>query len=136
MINQRANEMIMRKYRKELQAMLGDVAKIDAKVLNKAVLAGIRKIKISTPVDTGHLQRSWHFTSPRSSSNGVESTIYNNVEYAMPVNYGHRVKNKEGKTVGFIKGKFMLEKAMAEVDKALVLEFEKAVKEVKRKHGS
>jgi len=50
------------------------------------------------------------------------------------VNYGHRVVNRKGETVGFVKGKFILEKAVGKVDKQLVKEFKKEVERVNRKH--
>lgn len=64
------------------------------------------KAKDNTPVDTGHLRDDgWKRT--RASQGSV--TIYNNVEYAAHVEYGHRVKNRRGR---FVPGKKMLHRAM------------------------
>ena len=50
------------------------------------------------------------------------------------MNYGHRVVNKKGETVGWVKGQFILEKAVNKVDKALVRYFKEEVERVNRKH--
>ncbi len=50
------------------------------------------------------------------------------------MNYGHRIVNRSGKTVGWVPGQFMLEKAVNKVDKALESEFKKEVERVSRKH--
>ena len=89
------NRAAIKKFREELSSMLDDIAEIDKKVLNKAMIKGIRVVKEQTPVDTGHLQRNWHFTRPKNVCNGVESELYNNVEYAVYVNYGHRIVRKK-----------------------------------------
>lgn len=134
--NKRVNEAFIKKYRKELRAMLEDVADIDRKVLNKALLKGIRFVKRDdvTPVDTSHLIKNWFTSEAKKTSGGVEGELYNNVEYAPYVNYGHRVKNKNGETVGFIKGRYMIERTINEIDKALVREFKKEVERVNKKH--
>lgn len=134
--NKRMNEAYIKKYRRELRAMFGDIAEIDRKVLNKALLRGIRFVKREdvTPVDTSHLQKNWFVSKAVKTSNGVEGELYNNVKYAPYVNYGHRVKNKNGETVGFIKGRFMIERTVHEIDKALTNEFKKEVERVNRKH--
>ncbi len=50
------------------------------------------------------------------------------------MNYGHRIVNRKGETVGFVKGRFILQKAMDKVDKQLVKEFKKEVERVNKKH--
>jgi len=50
------------------------------------------------------------------------------------VNYGHRIVNKKGETVGFTKGRFILEKAVGKVEKEIVRLFEQEVERVNRKH--
>ncbi len=158
--NAKANKAFIEQYRKELKALTDDISKIDEKVLNQAVLAGERVAKESTPVGDypsevnfitkhgknvsfkvtkipgGHLKRNW-FTSPiKRTTGGIEKELYNNVEYAPHVNYGHRVKNKDGVVVGFVKGKFMLEKANGAVNKELVSRFKKELERVKKIHDA
>lgn len=61
----------------------------------------------------GVLRRGWKskgFKIPR----GYEATVFNNIEYAPYVEYGHRIV-KNGQTVGFVQGHHMLEKSIDEV---------------------
>jgi hypothetical protein len=134
--NKRINEAYIKKFRKELTAMLNDISEIDRKVLNKALLKGIRFVKRKdvTPVDTSNLQKNWFIRHAVKTPGGVEGELYNNAEYAPYVNYGHRVKNKNGETVGFIKGRYMIERTVNEIDKALIQGFKLEVERVNRKH--
>lgn len=113
--------------------MLGDIDVIDIKCLNKSVEAGINDVKKNTPTDTGYLKKHWRATRIHKSNSAVEKSLENNVKYAIYVNNGHRiVRNK--KTIGYVNGKFMLEKAVHVVDKSLEKEFEEEVERVNRKH--
>lgn len=134
MTNKQQNELAIKKFREELELMLEDVKAIDKKVLTKAVNAGLADVKKNTPVDTGFLRRMWFATPTLEINGGVEKELFNVADYAVYVNNGHRIV-KHGKTVGFVKGEYMLEKAMGKVDRAMVEEFKKAVEEVKRRYG-
>lgn len=169
--NQRYNQAATKKYRKELQDMLEDTSKIDAKVLTRAVNEGLADVKRNTPVGHysrtayldpfkeykfntrqikikmpgalreghelirvgGFLRKSWH--SPRivKTSKSVTKELMNSADYASYVNDGHRVVVK-GVTVGFVKGRHMLEKAISKVNKAMVREFGKEVERVNKEH--
>lgn len=157
--NQRRNKAAIEQYRKELRAMLEDVSEIDKKVLNKAVGGvGIAEAKRLTPVGVylnevnfttkdgkevrfttnqtkvgGHMRRSWGVSRTRKSGKSVSKELFNTAEYASYVNYGHRIVSNK-KTKGFVKGKFILERAIAKVDKAMVVEFNNAVKEVNKRY--
>lgn len=157
--NYRMNKAFIEKYRKELKAMLGDISNIDVKVLNKSVNYGLNEVKKNTPIGKyskmvefttkdgvhvsfttnstrvgGFLKKSWYVTPTKKTSKSVEKEMANKADYSSYVNYGHRVVNRKGVTVGFVKGNFMLEKAMNKVNKKLVEEFEKEVERVNRKH--
>jgi len=132
--NYRRNKAFIDKYRKELKAMLEDISEIDNKVLNKAVNSGAAYARRNTPVVTGFMRRSWHVMPTKKTSQGVEKELINSADYSSFVNYGHRVVNKKGETVGWVKGQFILEKAVNKVDKALVRYFKEEVERVKRKH--
>ena len=158
MSNVRENVAAINKYRAELEAALEDLTKIDMQVMRKTISAAVREAKEKTPVGKypsrvefttkdgkrvsfavtkkvgGHLRRNWFFTKVTKTKKGVKTVLYNNVEYAIPVNNGHRVKAKDGRTVGFVKGKHMLEKAVIAAEKTMAGEFKKAVEEVKKKH--
>lgn len=134
MTNKQENEIAIKKFREELELMLEDVKAIDKKVLTKAVNVGLAAAKKNTPVKTGFLRRMWFTTPTLEIKGGIEKELFNAAEYALYVNNGHRIV-RHGKTAGFVKGKFMLEKAIGKVDKAMVEEFRKEVEEVKRKYG-
>ena len=139
--NYRRNKAFIDKYRKELKAMLGDISQIDVRCLNKAVNVGLADAKKNTPVGQysggrigGFMRKSWAATPTVKTASGIEKTLINTADYSSYVNYGHRVVNRKGETVGFVKGKFILEKAMNKVDKQLVKEFKKEVERVNRKY--
>jgi len=157
--NQRANEIAIKQFRKELSAMLEDIRDIDIKCLNKAVNEGVKVAKQLTNVSEGgnivdfttrdgvhvnfttkttrvggFMRKSWRSApAVKSKSGGVTKSIVNNADYSSYVNYGHRIV-QSGVTKGFVKGQFMLEKAINKVDKVLVSEFNKEVERVNREH--
>ena len=55
----------------------------------------------NTPVDTTNLKESWE----RSGVVSGVCTVYNNVDYAAHVEYGHRVRTRSGKWVKTSSGK-------------------------------
>ena len=59
-----------------------------------------------TPVDTGLLRGSWKQTPVKANS----VTIYNNVNYGIFVEHGHRTRGGGG----FVPGQHMLKKAVEE----------------------
>lgn len=133
--NQRANQIAIKQFRKELQAMLGDITEIDIKCLNKAVNEGVAEAKRNTPVVSGFMRRNWRSApAVKSKTGGATKSIVNGADYASYVNDGHRQVNPAGETVGWVKGQFMLEKAVHKVDKALEREFKKEVERVSKEH--
>ena len=143
MSNYRTNKAAIDKFRKELKAMLGDISEIDSRVLTQAVNEGLADAKRNTPVGQyppssgrvgGFMRKSWSTTPTQKTSTGVQKEMVNTAHYAIFVNYGHRVVNRKGETVGWVPGKFILEKAIKKVEKALVRLFEREVERVNRKH--
>lgn len=133
--NQRYNQAAIKQFRKELTSMLDDITDIDIKVLNRAVNEGVADAKRNTNVVTGYMRRGWKSApAVKSRSGGATKSMVNVMDYSSYVNYGHRLVNRSGETVGFVKGQFMLEKAIRKVDKALIREFKKEVEKVNRKH--
>ncbi len=139
--NYRRNKAFIDKYRKELRAMLDDISEIDKRALNKAVNEGLADAKSNTPVVTGFMRRSWAATPTVKTNNGVEKSLINTAEYASFVNYGHRQEvGRYVPAIGkrlvrpWVKGKFILERAINRVEKALIREFKKEVERVNRKH--
>lgn len=72
----------------------------------------VRLVKKETPVDTGNLRRRWHARLDKRSGKFL-IWIENDADYAAAVNNGHRVVRAK-KTVGFAKGRYMLEKGIQE----------------------
>lgn len=143
MSNYRTNKAAIDKFRKELKAMLGDISEIDSRVLTQAVNEGLADAKRNTPVGQyppgsgrvgGFMRKSWSVTPTQKTSTGVQKEMINTADYSGFVNYGHRVVNRQGETVGWVPGKFILEKAIKKVEKALVRLFEREVERVNRKH--
>jgi len=132
--NQKYNQAAIKKFRKELEAMFGDIKDIDIKCLNKAVNEGVAEAKSNTNVVSGFMKKNWKTTPAIKTSNGVTKKLYNSMDYSSYVNYGHRLVNKSGETVGWVNGQYMLEKAINKIDKALIREFKKEVEKVNRKH--
>lgn len=73
------------------------------------------RVKEKTPKDTGHLRKEWHVGEIVHRGNEYYIEVYNNVEYAEPVEYGHRTRGGKG----FVKGAHMMELSIQEVQKRL-----------------
>lgn len=85
---------------KRLPEVSNQFLDMEAEVLNT-------RVKRLTPVKTGHLRLHWK----RTKASNAKARVYNNVEYAGHVEYGHRTKGG-----GLVKGRYMLHKAMAEMN--------------------
>lgn len=131
--NFRRNKAEIEKFQKQLKEMCDDIAEIDVKILRKSVGVGLANAKKNTPVDTGHMRRSWKM-SAKKVSGGAQAALFNIVDYSSYVNYGYRIVTKGGKTVGFVKGWFILERACSLVEKQMVKEFEKEVERINKKY--
>lgn len=135
--NQRANQAAIKQFRKELSAMLEDITEIDIKVLNRAVNEGVKVAKQNTNVVSSFMRKAWRSApAVKSKGGGATKSMVNGMDYSSYVNYGHRIVNSAGETIGWVDGQFMLEKAIGYVDRALVKEFKKEVEMVNRKHDS
>ncbi len=98
---------------KELNAALkriaADYPKEYRKFLFKEAESLKSRVKLLTPVDTGHLRNGWH-----QKTQGYSSTVYNNREYSRYVEMGHRVKIHGKFTGGVVEGAHMLRDAIDE----------------------
>lgn len=76
----------------------------------------------------GTLRRGWHVDSYSSSNGQYFIKVVNNTEYASWVEDGHRIK-RNGKTIGFVPGVFMLkiseDKIREKMDRIIEKELEK-----------
>lgn len=157
--NQRANQIAIKQYRKELKAMLDDISEIDAKIMTRAVHEGKATAVRNTPVGQrsshvhfvtkegkevdfdvkspyigGFMRKSWHVSPTKKTRKVVEKSLFNTADYSSYVNDGHRIVTRNGITVGWVDGQFMLEKAKNTVNKAIEREFKKEVERVNKKH--
>ena len=73
-------QIIDRQYPEEFKQMVIDIAE-----------QALGKAKELTPVQTGRLRDAWNLNY-RKRGDTYYIEVYNNVEYAEPVEYGHRMK--------------------------------------------
>lgn len=136
MSNYNQNKKAIENYRKELKAMSKDISKVDEKVLIIAVNKGLASARRGTPVDTGFMRKMWGTTPlKKTRKKGVEKGLYNGADYASFVDKGHRIVNKNGETIGFVKGKDILIRAEKAVRRSLRQEFKKEVERMNRRYG-
>lgn len=113
---------------KQLKEKLEQFNKFDKKSFMKNTVKEIAQelfntVKAKTPRDTGLLQDSWKMTEVVDHGSYVEITVYNPVDYASHVEYGH--KQEVGRYVPQIgkrlvrprvEGQFFLKKSVEIVD--------------------
>ena len=86
--------------------------------LKKGKNKGKKVIRVRVRYDGhvgGTLRKGWYITGVRKNGNTHFILIYNNVEYASFVEYGHRKRNNKG----WVEGRFMLTISMKEVEHSL-----------------
>ena len=69
------------------------------------------KVKEKTPKRTGRLQDSWKVGKIQKRGNEYYIEVYTNVDYAEPVEYGHRTRGGRG----FVTGRHMMQLSLEEV---------------------
>ena len=100
----RLSEIIESRYPEEFRRMVIDLA---------GQLEG--RVKGRTPVDTSRLKNAWRIGDIRKRGSEYYIEVYNNVEYAEPVEHGHRKRGGSG----FVPGAHMMELSLQEVQKRL-----------------
>lgn len=83
-------------------------------------------VKENTPVDTGALKNLWQ----RKNVGKYRQLIFNATSYSKDVEYGHRIGKGRKK---FVKGRFMLRKAIEERRIKFYRDFEKFVGKLMKK---
>jgi hypothetical protein len=95
----------------DLEEAINDmINNFDEKVSNKLGQIAdevVADTQLATPVDTGNLRRSWTRSDVEKSGTTYKVEVGTNIDYAEPVEFGHRVG-----TSGFVRGQFMLTKAV------------------------
>lgn len=101
---QALSKVLESQYPEEFRRMVVDIA---------VQLEG--KVKERTPVKTGRLQNEWHLGEIKKLGDTYYIEVYNNVEYAEPVEYGHRTRGGSG----FVAGAHMMQLSLQEVQQHL-----------------
>lgn len=90
----------------ELEMIKTRLPNAEKKFLRKVAGKVVASAKLATPVDTGFLRNSWDMEDEEHAV-----AVFNNVEYALPIETG-RANGNRGYTTGF----YMLKKAFMKID--------------------
>lgn len=95
-------------------------------------LAGrlLAKTVARTPVDTGHLRRSWQIGDIHITGTGAEVEVINTADYAMYVEYGHRTRSH----TGWVEGRFMLTISIEELERELPAILDRKLEQFIKRH--
>ncbi|ASS76819.1 hypothetical protein CIG75_18980 [Tumebacillus algifaecis] len=89
---------------RKLRRMQQDYPAFVEECIREIALRLLAKTVARTPVDTGLLRRSWQITAVRRVPGGYQVDVFNPVEYAKFVEFGHRTASG----TGWVEGRFML----------------------------
>ncbi|WP_438435409.1 HK97 gp10 family phage protein [Gorillibacterium sp. sgz500922] len=89
---------------------------LEACVRELALILLTKAVK-RTPVDTGQLRRNWTIGPVHRVGDSYEVEVYNPTDYAMYVEFGHRLRTKSG--WGWTEGRFMLTISEQELEREL-----------------
>lgn len=99
-----------------------------------------RKIKMRTPVVNGDLRRNWMVSDILKEGNIYKIEIFNNTEYAIYVEYGHRQEvGRYVPAIGkklvkpWVEGRFMMTISMKEIERELPIYLERRQTELLNK---
>ena len=109
-----------------LDDMESDFAKELQKLIEKHGGKLLRNVKQRTPVDTGQLRRSWEL-----EKDDLYVKLFNNTEYGLHVEYGHRIVGRDGKVKGVAEGVYMLKTSFEKTKK----NFEEDLENLFKKYG-
>ena len=113
------------RWSKQIDKAIADNAaqKLTEQVLLELANRVLRRTKQKTPVDTGTMRRSWQVGEVVRHGDYLEVEIYNPVEYAEFVEYGHRQEPGRyvpalGKQLkqSYVPGQYMLTLSIKEVE--------------------
>lgn len=118
----------------KLKDLDADCDKAARNVVNRMVNEGMAETMKETPEHTGYLRENWKSRPARKRWNGYSGSYSNNVSYGLYVNYGHRLV-RNGKTVGYVPGFFMLEAGQEHVSRNYLRWMDTEIKNIKQKGG-
>lgn len=102
-------------FKNNLQGLQDQTDSIIIEALEEIVAREIRMVKKGTPVDTGTLRNAWRITDIRKAGNSFEVSVYNNMDYADYVEFGHRTRDHKN----WVPGKFMLIVSERQIEKVM-----------------
>lgn len=136
------NEQNFAHFRKLLEQLGTDLDDSAQRVVTQMAGVGMAVTKKNTPVGDypagevgGTLRKGWRKGATLKVGNGYESSYANNVYYGLYVNNGHRIVGKDGATVGYVKGKRMLEQGVDAAKRQNETLFRNEIARVKQKGG-
>lgn len=103
----------LKKLKKKIDKLSeADYSKMSEEAIKELALKMLARVKEITPTDTGLLRNSWDITQVIKNGDVYKIEIFNPIEYATYVEYGHRTGNHNG----WVAGKFMMTIAAKEID--------------------
>lgn len=121
---------------KKLKYLEEDIKNVGQQVTNRAINEGMAVTVKATPKNKnpriigGTLQKGWMLKPAQKTSTGWKGEFYNNVEYGLYVNFGHRVV-VDGETVGYVPGRFFLEAGVEHMKRNLDRYFASEIKNIR-----
>lgn len=121
---------------KKLKYLEEDIKNVGQQVTNRAINEGMAVTVKATPKNKnpriigGTLQKGWMLKPAQKTSTGWKGEFYNNVEYGLYVNFGHRVV-RNGVTVGYSPGFFFLESGVEHMKRNLDRYFASEIKNIR-----
>ena len=92
-----------------------EVKKQLSKSVKRIGTQAIRQFKSNTPVDTGHLRRSWRVKDAGFTGGSWSIELTNGVEYASYVERGHRTRGGNS----WVSGQFFMKRSLDQVNSQL-----------------
>ena len=141
MSQQEINAKSFKKFKGLLDNLYLETEDVAKKVVTKQANTGLRVTKKNTPVGVykykqgGTLRKGWKRNPTVKIDNEYMASYFNNIEYGLYVNNGHRVVNKSGKTVGSVQGVRMLEQGINEAKRQTRRIFNEEIDNAKKKGG-
>lgn len=85
----------------------------------------------------GQLRVRWQQTPVTLGADTLTTVVYNNVEYAPFVEFGHRIRNKEGETIGFVPGRYMMTRSLQVTnDRDIPTAIDAILNDIRRAYGT
>lgn len=151
-----ATERAFKQFQDQLRSLEKELDISSKRIVGKMAAIGLRETVRNTPVGEyktsgtkrrlkkpgkssytqigGTLRRGWKLDGTKRVAGGWRSGYSNSVEYAPYVNDGHRIV-RDGKTVGWVPGRHMLEIGTRAAERALPSLFNAEIARIKGKTG-